>query len=347
MNTVLEMMAGEDDAGKRLDKWLSEWSELSRSRIKSLVESGQVYADGVKLTKPTAKIKAETEYTITVPPTTQALPEAQDIPLDILFEDEHLIVVNKAAGMTVHPAPGNWSSTLVNALLHHCGDSLSGIGGVARPGIVHRIDKDTSGILVVAKDDKTHQDLSSQFAAHKVERIYICFARHAPNPRAGRIETRIGRHPKDRKKMAVLKDPDAYQALRMAERGAKWPGKIAVSNYTFLKGYGQQKGGSIGAPLVSKIECRLETGRTHQIRVHMAHLGCPLLGDSTYGKTGAFKTANSESEILLRDTLSGFNRQALHAQSLGFEHPISKRVLAFDSPFPEDIRMLEEQLSKL
>jgi 23S rRNA pseudouridine1911/1915/1917 synthase len=347
MNDFLEMMAGVEDKGKRLDKWLAEWTELSRSRIKVLILEGHVCANGKSVIKPTLKIKAEVEYSVAVPPPVEALPVPQDIPLDILFEDAHLVVVNKPAGMTVHPAPGNFDGTLVNALLHHCGDTLSGIGGVLRPGIVHRIDKDTSGVLVIAKDDKTHQGLSKQFAAHSVERTYRCFARHAPNPREGQIETRIGRHPVKRQRMAVLKDPDDYELMRMIERGKELPGKIAITNYKFLRGYGQQKGGSVGAPLVSQIECKLETGRTHQIRVHMSHLGCPLLGDITYGKTGAFKTANSESEALLRLALTDFKRQALHAKSLGFRHPITKEQLHFESPFPPDMQALVIELEKL
>ena len=354
MNTLMsenldikEMLAGELDAGKRLDKWLAEWSGLSRSRIKALILAGDVREDGVPVLKPTTKIKEEAEYIITVPPPVVDTPEPEDIPLDVLYEDAHLIVVNKPAGMTVHPAVGNWTGTLVNALLHHCKDSLSGIGGVMRPGIVHRIDKDTSGILVVAKDDNTHHGLSKQFADHSMERTYHLFTRAAPNPREGRIETRIGRHPGDRKKMAVLKDPDQYTLMRMAERGQELPGRIAITNYKYLEGYGQQKGGAIGSPLVSKIECKLETGRTHQIRVHMAHIFCPLLGDRTYGKTGAFKTANTASELKLKDALSTFSRQALHARSLGFIHPITDESLYFESPFPADLQALEAALMAL
>ncbi len=347
MSDTYEMLAGEMDAGKRLDKWLAEWADLSRSRIKNLILAGDVYADGKPVTKPTTKIVEEMEYTINVPAPIAATPEPEDIPLDVLYEDAHLIVVNKPSGMTVHPAVGNWTGTLVNALLHHCGDSLSGIGGVMRPGIVHRIDKDTSGILVVAKDDKTHQGLSKQFADHSMERTYVCFTRAAPNPYEGRIETRIGRHPGDRKKMAVLKDPDNYTLMRMAERGQELSGKIAITNYKFLRGYGQQRGGSIGSPLVSKMECKLETGRTHQIRVHMAHIFCPLLGDRTYGKTGAFKTANTAAENKLREALAVFPRQALHAQSLGFIHPITEEYINFESPLPADMLALEKSLSEL
>ena len=336
-------MAEEHDAGKRLDKWLAEWADLSRSRIKALILDGQVSMDGQALLKPTTKIVAEKLYCVTIPAPIAADPQAENIPLDIVYEDAHLIVVNKQAGLTVHPAVGNWSGTLVNALLYHCGDSLSGIGGVLRPGIVHRIDKNTTGLLVVAKDDKTHQGLSKQFAAHSVERVYVCMTRGAPFPREGRIETRLARSPHDRKKMGVVKTQDA----RSIASGQPPHGKIAITNYQFIKGYGRMKGASLSTPLVSVIECRLETGRTHQIRVHMAHIGCPILGDSTYGKTGAFKTANSDAEIILRKALEGFDRQALHAKTIGFIHPISKEELSFDSELPADMQALQAALAPL
>lgn len=351
MSETLEMLAAEDDAGKRIDKWLAEWSGLSRSRLKSLLLAGNVTVDGALIDNPSAKIKALAEYIITVPNPVAADPEPENIPLDILYEDDQLLVVNKSAGMTVHPAVGNWTGTLVNALLYHAqkGDetALSGIGGVMRPGIVHRIDKDTSGILVVAKTDTAHQRLSKQFADHSLERAYICFTRSAPTPREGRIETRIARHPSDRKKMAVIKEPPAHIIQRWGPQDEPTHGKIAITNYKLIKGYGQQKGGSIGSPLVSKIECRLETGRTHQIRVHMAHLQCTLLGDQTYGKTGAFKTANSESELKLKTALAGFGRQALHARNLGFIHPTTNEFMTFESPFPDDLHALEAALDGL
>jgi 23S rRNA pseudouridine1911/1915/1917 synthase len=351
MSETLEMLSSIDDAGKRLDKWLAEWSGLSRSRLKGLLKDGHVAANGDNVTDPSAKVKPGMEYIITVPAPIAAEPEPEDIPLDILYEDEHLLVVNKPAGMTVHPAVGNWTGTLVNALLFHAQKSgetaLSGIGGVMRPGIVHRIDKDTSGILVVAKTDQAHQGLSKQFADHSLERAYICFTRGAPMPREGRIETRIARHPSDRKKMAVVKETPAHIIARWGPQDEPTHGKIAITNYKFLKGYGQQKGGSIGAPLVSKIECRLETGRTHQIRVHMAHINCTLLGDAVYGRSGAFKTANSASELKLKDALAGFGRQALHARSLGFIHPATKERMFFEGPLPADLQELEDKLADL
>ena len=351
MSDALEMMSAVDDGGKRIDKWLAEWSGLSRSRLKSLLKDGHVTADGMAVTDPSAKVKPGMEYVVDVPKPVAAEPEPENIPLNILFEDAHLLVVNKPAGMTVHPAVGNWTGTLVNALLFHAqkdgSTALSGIGGVMRPGIVHRIDKDTSGILVVAKTDQAHQGLSKQFADHSVERAYICFTRGAPTPREGRIETRIARHPSDRKKMAVVKEAPAHIIQRWGPQEEPTHGKIAITNYKFLKGYGQQKGGSIGAPLVSKIECRLETGRTHQIRVHMAHIQCALLGDPVYGRSGAFKTANSASELKLKDALTGFGRQALHARSLGFIHPASEEKMYFESEFPDDLRTMEAKLDNL
>ena len=347
MSTQLTRRAETEEAGQRLDSWLAGWSELSRSRIKNLILQGHVSMDGRIADNPSGKVREGAEYSISVPPPMEAEPAPENIQLDCIYEDDDLLVINKPAGMTVHPAPGNWSGTLVNALLHHCKGSLSGIGGVMRPGIVHRIDKDTTGLLVVAKHDKAHQGLSAQFADHSIKRSYICFVRGAPRLRAGRVETRIGRSSGDRKKMAVLKDPDAYTLMRMAERGQELPGKIAITNYECVRGYGQQKGASVGTPLVSKIRCRLETGRTHQIRVHMAHLGCSLLGDQVYGKAGGFKTATSEAETVLRVATAQLNRQALHAQSLGFIHPISGKELAFETDLPEDMIRLETALTAL
>lgn len=332
--------ATSDDAGQRLDKWLSGWTQLSRSRVRALIEGESVRADGDLVTNPSAKVKNGLEYAVFIPPPVDDTPAAEDIPLDILFEDEHLIVVNKPSGMTVHPAPGSRAGTLVNALLHHAKDSLSGIGGVMRPGIVHRIDKDTSGIIVVAKSDTAHQRLSKQFAKHSVERVYICFTRSAPKPREGRIESRLARSPHDRKKQAVVKGT-------MGNMEASEHGRHAVTNYKFIKGYGVQPGAAVGTPQVSYIECRLETGRTHQIRVHLAHAGCPLLGDPLYGKQRAFLTTKNPGELAVKEALSKFKRQALHAAVLGFIHPITKEVLRFEAPLPEDMASLKEVLSQL
>lgn len=332
--------AAAEDAGSRVDKWLAGWTELSRARLRVLIESGQVRADGDIIGSVTSKVREGVEYAVFVPPPVDDTPKPENIPLDIIFEDDQLIVVNKPAGMTVHPAPGSRSATLVNALLHHCKDSLSGIGGVMRPGIVHRIDKDTSGLLVVAKTDKAHRYLSKQFARHTVDRLYICLARSAPKPREGRIESRLARSEGDRKKQAVVRGT-------MGNMEASDHGRHAVTNYKYVKGYGQQPGAALGTPQVSRIECRLETGRTHQIRVHLAHIGCPLLGDPLYGKQRAFLKSNNPGELAVRDAMANFKRQALHAASLGFKHPVTKEYMAFEVPLPEDMAGLVEALEGL
>jgi 23S rRNA pseudouridine1911/1915/1917 synthase len=332
--------AESEDAGERLDKWLSGWTELSRARIRDLVESGNVRADGNIATKVTAKVRADIEYGVLVPPPVDDTPQPEDIPLDILFEDGHLIVLNKPAGMTVHPAPGSRSATLVNALLHHCADSLSGIGGVMRPGIVHRLDKDTSGVMIAAKTDKAHRGLSKQFAKHSIERVYTCLVRGAPKPRSGTIISRLARSPHDRKKQAVVRGT-------MNDINASDVGRHAVTHYAFLRGFGRAQTASIGTPKISQLDCRLETGRTHQIRVHLAHIGCPLLGDPLYGKQRAFVTSNHPAEEIVRASIADFKRQALHARHLGFIHPVTKEEMAFDSPLPPQMQALVDALVDL
>jgi len=327
----------ESDIGKRVDKWLSENSELSRTRIRALIETGSLKVDGSVFDNPSGKVQADREYVINVPPPIESEPKGENIPLNITFEDDDLIVVHKPAGMTVHPAPGSPSGTLVNALLFHAKDSLSGIGGVLRPGIVHRIDKDTSGLLVVAKNDKAHQKLSRQFAKHTVERTYICFVRGRPTPKEGRIESRLARSPHNRKKQAVVKN--TWQNSEASEHG-----RHAVTNYKYILGFGKLPKASLGTPRFSKIECKLETGRTHQIRVHLAHSGCPLIGDPLYGKHRGFKNAKDEGELAVQNFLSSFKRQALHAKSLGFIHPESGESLHFETDLPPDILELEKLL---
>ena len=307
------------------------WSDLSRSRCKALVEAGALSVDGETLTDPSAKVRERALYVLKIPQPQPATPRAENIPLDILFEDADLVVVNKAAGMTVHPAAGNWTGTLVNALLHHCADALSGIGGVQRPGIVHRLDKDTSGVMVVAKSDRAHKALGEAFAAHDVERAYLACVRGAPKPRADRLETRLGRSSHDRKKFAVIDDPGSTA------------GKIAITNYQTLKSFGQEPGKSIGTPLASLVECRLETGRTHQIRIHMAHLGCPLLGDPLYGRGRSTPLARLDSGKDFKD----FRRQALHAAVLGFDHPVTGERLRFETEPPKDMQRLIGFLERL
>ena len=308
------------DAGERLDKALAaQLPELSRGRIQALIAEGALTLDGQIVTNASAKIRPGL-YRLRVPAPTDAEPEAQDIPLDVLFEDEHLIVINKPAGMAVHPGAGIHDETLVNALLHHCAGSLSGIGGVARPGIVHRLDKDTSGVMVAAKNDQAHAGLSTLFAAHDIERMYIALTRGAPAAPHGVIQTQIGRSKHDRKKMAVL----------------RFGGREAITKYRVQKTYGPQE-----KPLAARISCQLETGRTHQIRVHLASKSCPCLGDPVYG-SGVPAAAVREAMAA-----AGLRRQALHAAVLGFVHPVTGETLRFETPLPEDMAGLEALLAKL
>jgi 23S rRNA pseudouridine1911/1915/1917 synthase len=251
-----------------------------------------------------------------------------------VYEDKDLIVIDKPAGMAMHPAPGSMRGTLVNALLAHCGDSLSGIGGVARPGIVHRIDKDTTGLVVVAKNDAAHNSLAKLFARHDIERVYYAITRGAPHQRTARIENRLVRSGEDRRKYVVARDPETSA------------GKTAITQYWTIETYGQQAGASAGRPAAALIECRLHTGRTHQIRAHLAHLGAPLIGDPLYGKQRAFKAEGphaAEAEAAVRT----FPRQALHAAVLGFKHPVTGYDLRFESPLPEDMESLLVILRRL
>ena len=305
------MLAG----GGRLDKALAEASGLSRERVKALIGEGRVTVGGSVVRSAAGKAAAGAAFAIEVPPPQPLAAQAQDIPLDLVFEDEHLIVVNKPAGLVVHPAAGNRDGTLVNALLHHCRGRLSGINGVARPGIVHRIDKDTSGLLVVAKTDASHEGLARQFADHSISRAYLAVCAGRPHPAAGTVSGRIGRSDANRKKMAVL-DPDSTR------------GKHAVTHYRTLKLLRD----------CTLIECRLETGRTHQVRVHCASIGHPLLGDPVYGRTPA------ALRPLLRDL--GFARQALHATSLGFDHPVTGERVDFRAELPPDMRELIDETAR-
>jgi 23S rRNA pseudouridine1911/1915/1917 synthase len=307
-----EIITGTIAGGGRLDKALAEASGLSRARIQALIADGAVTLDGAAASQPSAKVEPGAEFAIAVPPAAEAKARPQDIPLEIVYEDADLIVVDKPAGLVVHPAAGNPDGTLVNALLHHCAGQLSGIGGVARPGIVHRIDKDTSGLLVVAKTDAAHEGLARQFAEHSIERVYLAVCNGHPNPPEGTIAERIGRSDTNRKKMAVLPKDSSR-------------GKHAVTRYKTLRRMRQ----------CSLVECRLETGRTHQVRVHLASIGHPLVGDPVYGRTNA----------ALRPLLGelGFRRQALHAAVLGFVHPVTGNRLSFSSPIPPDMAELIDQ----
>jgi 23S rRNA pseudouridine1911/1915/1917 synthase len=295
-------------AGWRLDRALAAAvPTLSRERLKALVRSGALEADGKPVRDPATKIRGGEHFTLSVPEPEPAHNAPQDIPLAIVFEDEHLLVIDKPAGLVVHPAAGNREGTLVNALLHHCAGSLSGIGGVARPGIVHRIDKDTSGLLVVAKTDVAHEGLAKQFSAHSIERRYLAIVNGLPKTAGGTIDAPLARSAHDRKKIAIV-------------AGAR--GKHAVTHWKRVKAL---KGAAL-------IECRLETGRTHQVRVHLTSIGHPLLGDPVYGR------GKSVHRQLLNQL--DFHRQALHAAGLGFTHPVTKARLSFDSALPSDMQEL-------
>lgn len=306
--------------GNRLDKSLALLcgKDMSRSRLKQLIDEGMVALSGKILRDASYRVKTGEKIHLTIPPAAPAEPRAQSIALPIVYEDADLVVIDKPAGMVVHPAPGNEEDTLVNALLAHCGDSLSGIGGVRRPGIVHRIDKDTSGLLVVAKNDKTHRYLSDLFHRHDIERSYRCVVWGLPSPKSGRIEGNIGRHPSDRKRMSVLK------------KG----GKEAITDYETEIAFG------LGASLLT---CRLQTGRTHQIRVHLAAINHPLIGDPLYGRVSPARKQRLDEKQL--GAALGFQRQALHAARLGFIHPTSGKRLSWESPLPPDISKLIKDLA--
>jgi len=310
-----------EQASGRIDKVLADLlPEMSRARIQALIAEGRVSRDGAPVADASAKAQPG-DYRLEIPPPVAAEPQAEAIPLTVLFEDAHLIVVDKPAGMAAHPAPGSESGTLVNALLHHAGASLSGIGGVARPGIVHRIDKDTSGVVVVAKTDAAHQGLSALFAAHDIERLYIALTRGAPRGAArGTIEGAIGRSSADRKKMALVRAG----------------GRHAVTHYAVERLFGPAE-----KPLAARVACTLETGRTHQIRVHLASVGAPCLGDPAYG------SGPPAEKVRLAIAAAGLARQALHAAVLGFRHPVTGEAMRFESPLPRDMATLQGLLADL
>jgi 23S rRNA pseudouridine1911/1915/1917 synthase len=320
---------GEEQSGGRLDRVLAAGlPALSRTRLKALILEGAVTSSGRTILDPGYRVKSGDSLRVNVPPPEPAEPEGETIPLSVLYEDDALIVIDKPAGLVVHPAAGHPTGTLVNALIAHCGASLSGIGGVMRPGIVHRLDKDTSGVMVVAKTDAAHQSLSAQFADHgrtgDLERGYLAFAWGVPDRPRGTIEAAIDRHPHSRDKMAV--------------RGS---GREAITHWEVKRKFA----GLDGKPVASLIECRLETGRTHQIRVHLAHIGHPILGDATYG-TG-FRTKAARLPIPAREALAALGRQALHAYLLVFQHPETGEILQFRSELPADLSRLHDALSKV
>lgn len=321
---ILILEARIEATGERLDKALAlAFPELSRARLQALLLQGAVSVDGQVITSGSSRAGPGL-YRVDLPAVVSANPEPQAITLTVLYEDADLIVIDKPAGMAAHPAPGTPDGTLVNALLHHCGNSLSGIGGVARPGIVHRLDKDTSGVMVAAKSDRAHAGLSRLFAAHDIERTYIALTRGMPLPERGRIETQIGRSSSDRKKMAVL----------------KVGGRNAVTDYVVQARYGvPAKAGA--APLAARVACTLHTGRTHQIRVHMASKGSPILGDAVYG------SGSPALPVRTAIVAAGLARQALHAAVLGFVHPVTGEALRFETQPPTDMLALEAALSAL
>ena len=308
-------------SGERLDRALAgALPALTRSRVKALIEGRRVaLAGGGTIEEPSRKVKTGERFVVDIPEPEPAQPQPQARELDILHEDADLLVLNKPAGLVVHPAPGNPDNTLVNALLAHCGESLSGIGGVRRPGIVHRLDKDTSGVMVVAKNDATHHALSRLFAAHDLTRIYRAVVWGAPKAKEGTIEAAIGRHPVDRKRMTIRRTG----------------GRHAVTDYWL-----EQRFGPALSPWASLMGARLHTGRTHQVRVHLAHIGCPIVGDPTYGRT----TGRIRNVDLAR-SLKGFGRQALHAAILEFRHPGTGREMRFATDLPQDMRLLLAELN--
>jgi 23S rRNA pseudouridine1911/1915/1917 synthase len=289
---------------------------MSRSRLRQLIDAGAVTRGGETIRDANHRVKPGETYVLDVPRAVAALPQGQDIPLAVVYEDKDLIVIDKPAGLVVHPAAGNPDGTLVNALIAHCGDSLSGVGGVARPGIVHRLDKDTSGLLIAAKNERAMKSLAKQFANHTIERAYHAVVWGSPRLGDGVIETQIGRNPFDRKRMGVLRAG----------------GKEARTRYRVIERFG-----SATRPFASLIECRLETGRTHQIRVHLTHLGHPLIGDASYGRSRQAPRAKTPAEAAAYEAIVNFPRQALHAYLLGFQHPSLHKTLRFESKWPADL----------
>ncbi len=318
---IIKIVATEWDEGDRLDKLCTEkFDGLSRERVKQLIENEGIRVKGIAKLKPSMRVEQGWVISCKIPEAKDGDPEPEDIPLDILFEDDDLIVINKAVGMVVHPAAGNWTGTLVNALLYHCGDTLSGIGGVKRPGIVHRLDKDTSGCMLVAKNDHAHAHLSAQLADRTLSRIYLALVWDVPIPPVGTIDVAVGRDHKNRLRQAV-------------KRGDAQVSRNAITHYKTLETFDDA---------MSLVECKLETGRTHQIRVHMQHKGHALIGDPIYGaqKTLQCSRVGRLGDNFDRDTILNFPRQALHAHKISFIHPRSEELMSFEADLPEDIATL-------
>lgn len=329
---IRKVLTADESAEGRLDAWLTAQlgAEFSRSRVKVLIKDGMLTVNGAPAADPQKKVKPGETYEILLPEAEDPEPKGEDIPLDILFEDDDVIVISKPSGLVVHPAAGNWTGTLVNALIHHCGESLSGIGGVKRPGIVHRLDKDTTGVMIVAKNDVAHRHLSLQFADHgrtmPLERAYQAIVWGRPPTLKGTIDAPLGRGTADRTRREV-------------KRAGNQEADEAITHYEVLERFHEK---SNALSLASLVECHLETGRTHQIRVHMAHIGHPLLGDAVYG--GGFKTKANLLPDDARKVVNGFKRQALHAYMLQFEHPRTGEIMRFEAPLPDDMMELVEAL---
>jgi len=321
----------ESHAGKRLDLFLSgALPQLSRTRVQALIKGGQVASSGATIEDVKYRVKPGDRFDLALPPVVETTMPGEAIPLNVVYEDDALIVIDKPAGLVVHPGAGQPAGTLANALIAHCGKSLSGIGGVARPGIVHRLDKDTSGLMVVAKTDQAHHSLAAQFADHgrtgDLERGYLALVWGAPKRPQGRIEAPIGRHPTSRTKMDVL-SPEK--------------GRHAVTHWRVAETYGHDKDG----PIAALLECTLETGRTHQVRVHLAHIGHPLIGDPLYAR--GFKSKLQKLPDAAQAKLAALHRQALHAERLVFVHPVSGTLLEFNSPLPDDLTEIAGTLKQL
>jgi 23S rRNA pseudouridine1911/1915/1917 synthase len=331
MNSTETVTVAAEEAGQRLDRVLAaRIPALSRSRLKALILDGQVQVAARTIRDPAAHVNSGDIVTVTLPPPEEPEPKGEEIPLTIVYEDDALIVIDKPPGLVVHPAAGHAQGTLVNALIAHCGDSLSGIGGVKRPGIVHRLDKDTSGLMVVAKTDQAHRALSKQFenkVEGPLERAYLAFVWGAPAKPRGTIDAPLDRHPQARDKRAVREG-----------------GRAAVTHWQLLERFSARDfAKQDGKPIASLIACTLDTGRTHQIRVHLAHIGHPILGDATYA--GGFKTKASLLPPDARAALDALGRQALHAYRLAFAHPNTGAVMEFQSDLPADLRRLHKALA--